>query len=142
MLGLIVLHGMSLVGCFEAPQPICQYSCAQAPHECPPSYECRADQYCHLVGTTGSCPGFPGPEAGTVADAAMIDGPGIDASGVDGPMIDAPMVDAPMIDAPMIDAPMVDAPMIDAPMIDAPMIDAPMIDAPDIDAPDIDATID
>jgi hypothetical protein len=102
---LALIPFLALAGCFSPDEPLCVFSCAQAPHECPSGYECRSDQYCHKVGTSGLCPGF------SQADAS----------------IDAPMPDASMPDAA------IDGPPIDAP-IDAPDIDAPDIDA-DIDAP-------
>lgn len=101
---LAIVPLLALAGCFSPDEPLCVFACAEAPHECPSGYECRADQYCHKIGTSGLCPGF---------------------SNVDG-AIDAPMTDARMPDA-SVDAP-IDA-AIDAPAIDAPDIDAD-IDAP------------
>ncbi|HJZ84722.1 MAG TPA: hypothetical protein VKN99_06095 [Polyangia bacterium] len=114
-LGLAALFA----GCFNPEEPVCEFACAQAPNQCPSGYECRADHYCHRVGTTGPCPNFPGTEA------SLPDAP-IDANLGDGEadgMPDAPPPDA-RADAPPPDAPPPDAPLPDAPETDGNMTDA------------------
>jgi len=100
LLALVPL--LALAGCFDPDEPLCVFSCAEAPHECPSGYECRSDNYCHKAGTSGLCPGF------STVDA-NVDAPMPDAS--HGDAIDAAVPDAPIdaaIDAPAIDAPDVD----------------------------------
>ena len=99
---LAILPLLAFAGCFSPDEPLCVFACAESPHECPSGYECRSDQYCHKVGTSGLCPGFSNADASI--DAPMPDA-SIDAS-VDA-AIDAPIdaaIDAPDIDAD-IDAP-------------------------------------
>jgi len=95
---LAVVPVLALAGCFSPDEPLCVFSCAEAPHECPSGYECRSDSYCHKAGTSGLCPGFATVDAGV--DAPMPDaspGDAIDAAAIDAP-IDA-AIDAPDIDA-------------------------------------------
>ena len=91
MRALLAVLSLLLCGCFSPDTPVCVFSCAQAPHECPSGYECKSDMYCHKASTSGLCPGF-----------ALSDG------GVDAPMTDAPLNDGPMTDAPELDAPEID----------------------------------
>jgi hypothetical protein len=44
--------------CFTADLPTCAYICGPTEPRCPDEYECRADCYCHLKGSTEAC-GFP-----------------------------------------------------------------------------------
>jgi hypothetical protein len=107
-LALAALAGGAIVaGCFSPDKPDCAFACAQGSHSCPDGYECRADFYCHRIGSTGACLGFAdggGPDA--AVDAAPPD------AGVDAPAPDA-HIDAPAPDAPAPDA-AIDAPEIDA----------------------------
>ncbi len=53
---LIALAALALAaGCFNPDKPTCSYVCADVDPKCPDDYECRADGYCHLIGTTDSC---------------------------------------------------------------------------------------
>lgn len=100
---LAILPLLALAGCFSPDEPLCVFSCAEQPKECPSGYECRADNFCHKIGTSGLCPGFSNADASI--DASMPDAPMPDAS-IDG-SIDAPIdaaIDAADIDAD-IDAP-------------------------------------
>jgi hypothetical protein len=45
---------LAMAGCFEPTEPICAYLCGPS-MSCPTHYECRGDNYCHKVGTTGDC---------------------------------------------------------------------------------------
>lgn len=45
-------------GCFNPDQPSCSYACADSDPKCPDDYECRADGYCHLIGTGETACGF------------------------------------------------------------------------------------
>src|SRR5262249_26019912 len=95
---LAILPVLALAGCFSPDEPLCVFACTEAPHECPSGYECRSDNYCHKMGTSGLCPGFANVDASTDAPAdARIDAPPETEGGVDA-AIDAP-IDA-AIDAP------------------------------------------
>jgi hypothetical protein len=48
-------------GCFNPDQPACSYACADSDPRCPYDYECRADGYCHLVGTGDTTCNFTPP---------------------------------------------------------------------------------
>ncbi len=54
---LLALAALTLAsaGCFNVDKPTCSYACAASAPQCPTDYECRADGYCHLVGTTDAC---------------------------------------------------------------------------------------
>jgi hypothetical protein len=52
---LVLGFGFGFGGCFDPDKPSCSYVCAGSAPFCPADYECRADNYCHLVGTTDSC---------------------------------------------------------------------------------------
>lgn len=46
-------------GCFSPDNPMCAFTCGDSVgngRHCPDDYECRADGYCHLLGSTGTCP--------------------------------------------------------------------------------------
>ena len=47
---------VNLLQCFTPELPACAYRCATAEPRCPEEYECRSDEYCHLKGTTDTCP--------------------------------------------------------------------------------------
>ena len=49
---------LALTRCFSPELPTCAYICNTAEPRCPDEYECRADCYCHLKGSTEAC-GFP-----------------------------------------------------------------------------------
>lgn len=49
---------LSLARCFSPELPTCAYICNKTEPRCPDEYECRADCYCHLKGSTEAC-GFP-----------------------------------------------------------------------------------
>ena len=59
-LGLSVVFGVLAVGllgrCFSPDLPACSFRCGPADPMCPDEYECRADGYCHLLGSTAACP--------------------------------------------------------------------------------------
>lgn len=42
-------------GCFNPDKPSCSFVCAGSAPACPEDYECRADNYCHLIGNSDSC---------------------------------------------------------------------------------------
>jgi hypothetical protein len=42
-------------GCFDPDRPVCSYVCSESEPRCPDEYECRSDNYCHLVGSTQAC---------------------------------------------------------------------------------------
>lgn len=46
---------LGLVRCFSPDLPACAYICNTAEPRCPDEYECRADSYCHLRGSTEAC---------------------------------------------------------------------------------------
>lgn len=69
---------LACAGCFSPDKPICSYACADTEPRCPESYECRADGYCHLVGTVSACP---------FSDAAMPQDMSA-AAGSDMPVVD------------------------------------------------------
>jgi hypothetical protein len=50
-----VALSLTTSGCFNVDKPSCSYVCADVEPRCPDSYECRADGYCHLTGTTDVC---------------------------------------------------------------------------------------
>ncbi len=54
-LGLSAM-AVGLSRCFSPELPACAYRCNTAEPSCPDEYECRADRYCHLRGSTESCP--------------------------------------------------------------------------------------
>ena len=56
-------------GCFDPDQPTCSYICSESEPRCPDDYECRADNYCHLVGSTEAC-GFS--DAAVVTDFSAV----------------------------------------------------------------------
>jgi hypothetical protein len=49
---------LALARCFSPQLPTCAYICNKTEPRCPDEYECRADCYCHLKGSTEGC-GFP-----------------------------------------------------------------------------------
>ena len=51
----LVLAAASFSGCFNVDKPTCSYACSDTDPKCPEDYECRADGYCHLTGTTEAC---------------------------------------------------------------------------------------
>jgi hypothetical protein len=57
MLALTLGGGaVSLSHCFSPELPACAYRCNATEPRCPDEYECRDDGYCHLKGSTESCP--------------------------------------------------------------------------------------
>jgi len=59
---LLFVTALALLGgCFSPDKPVCSYSCASTQPACPDDYECRADGYCHLVGTEDQSCGFTAP---------------------------------------------------------------------------------
>jgi hypothetical protein len=57
-LGLLVFAALGVGGCFNYSEPVCSFSCGTgdaAADLCPGNYECRADGYCHKIGTTEAC---------------------------------------------------------------------------------------
>jgi hypothetical protein len=53
---LLVVATLALgAGCFNPDKPTCSYVCSDTGPKCPEDYECRSDNYCHLVGTVGEC---------------------------------------------------------------------------------------
>jgi hypothetical protein len=75
---LFVLASLALAlatgfaGCFNPDQPTCSYICSESEPRCPDSYECRADNYCHLVGSTEAC-GFADASVSTDLSAVTTD---------------------------------------------------------------------
>ena len=66
---LILVCSLALVGgCYQVDEPVCAYACGQGPggnaQRCPGGYECRADDYCHKVGSTAAC---------QYSDASVVD---------------------------------------------------------------------
>lgn len=56
-----------LGGCYQVDEPVCAYACGASSggaSSCPRSYECRADNYCHKVGSTAAC---------EYSDASVVD---------------------------------------------------------------------
>ncbi len=51
----LVLATAGFSGCFNVDKPTCSYACSDTDPKCPEDYECRADGYCHLTGTTAEC---------------------------------------------------------------------------------------
>lgn len=51
----MLLAAASFSGCFNVDKPTCSYVCSDTAPACPDDYECRADGYCHLKGTTEAC---------------------------------------------------------------------------------------
>lgn len=51
----LVGAALGLVRCFNPDLPACAYICNTAEPRCPDEYECRADGYCHLRGSTEAC---------------------------------------------------------------------------------------
>ena len=51
----IALLALACGGCFDVDKPVCSYVCADVDPKCPEDYECRADGYCHKVGSTAAC---------------------------------------------------------------------------------------
>lgn len=48
------LGALSLGGCFKYDEPSCAYKCG-AGTDCPESYQCRSDGYCHRAGSVEAC---------------------------------------------------------------------------------------
>jgi hypothetical protein len=71
----LLLAAAALVGCFEARQPPCAFSCA-ADGVCPAGYSCGTDGVCHHDNDPGACDIPSQIDAG---DAASDDG-GADAA--------------------------------------------------------------
>lgn len=46
---------VAVAGCFHPQKPSCSYVCGDSTPKCPDDYECRADGYCHLIGSTDAC---------------------------------------------------------------------------------------
>ncbi len=59
-LGSMLLSGLLLLSrCFNPQLPACSFICNSSDGggpACPAEYECRSDGYCHLRGSTESCP--------------------------------------------------------------------------------------
>jgi len=56
-LGSLLVGGLVLLSrCFSPTLPACSYICNSTEPRCPDEYECRSDSYCHLRGSTESCP--------------------------------------------------------------------------------------
>jgi hypothetical protein len=56
MRSLLLIATLALAaGCFNPDKPSCSYACNDADPRCPDDYECRADGYCHLIGSTDEC---------------------------------------------------------------------------------------
>jgi len=77
--GALLLGALALLGarCFNPTLPDCSYRCRAAEDgapRCPEEYECRADLYCHLKGSTAACP-----YTMDLMPAADLRGPGVDA---------------------------------------------------------------
>jgi hypothetical protein len=81
LLGAVLCGGLLfLTRCFSPTLPACSYICNSAEPKCPDEYECRADGYCHLRGSTESCPysmdlspAPPRPDLSGPADLASTD---------------------------------------------------------------------
>jgi hypothetical protein len=50
-----IMFVTACAGCFDPDQPTCSYVCSESEPRCPQDYECRADNYCHLVGSVAEC---------------------------------------------------------------------------------------
>lgn len=77
MLCAAVVLALAVRGCYTPDQPVCNYRCdtsADNNGHCPWDYECRADGYCHLKGSTGMCP-FSMPDMSAVPDMSMAPPP-------------------------------------------------------------------
>jgi hypothetical protein len=82
---------LAVAGCFNPDEPDCAFVCGPQ-GKCPESYECRPDNYCHKVGTSGPCVGYTDasvPDIGvpdlSMPDMTMMDDGGTpDLFGADG----------------------------------------------------------
>ncbi|MBI5477930.1 MAG: SUMF1/EgtB/PvdO family nonheme iron enzyme [Deltaproteobacteria bacterium] len=54
---LVVVPAIGGISCVSDRGPLCAFSCDDG--ICPEGFECRADAYCHVVGTEEPCEGFP-----------------------------------------------------------------------------------
>lgn len=60
LLGAASLVALSAIGllfshCFTPTYSDCAFRCASEDPRCPPGYECRSDNYCHLPDSTNIC---------------------------------------------------------------------------------------
>ncbi|HEX4459641.1 MAG TPA: hypothetical protein VIA18_16795 [Polyangia bacterium] len=51
----LLLGSFGFAGCFNPDRPSCSFVCSGSAPACPDQYECRADNYCHLIGNTDVC---------------------------------------------------------------------------------------
>ncbi len=52
---LLPAAGLLLSHCFTPTYSDCAYRCASDEPRCPPGYECRPDNFCHLPDSTNLC---------------------------------------------------------------------------------------
>ncbi len=52
---LLCLLAIPLSHCYTPTYSDCAYRCGTDEPRCPPSYECRSDNYCHLPDSTNIC---------------------------------------------------------------------------------------
>ncbi len=55
VLATIVCGLFGFTGCFNPDKPSCSFVCSGTAPACPDDYECRADNYCHLIGNSDTC---------------------------------------------------------------------------------------
>jgi len=73
---VLALAPLLMASCFSPDEPVCAYACGDN-GVCPDNYECRADNYCHKLGSTGIC---PYPDASVPPDLLNVDLAGLDMS--------------------------------------------------------------
>jgi hypothetical protein len=74
---LLITAALGLGGCFNYSEPVCSFSCGTGDAGadfCPGNYECRADGYCHKIGTTEAC-GFSDAAVSPDLSAVIDQGP-------------------------------------------------------------------
>jgi len=54
LLAVLTVGLFALPACFHVDEPVCAYSCGPS-GDCPHDYECRADNFCHKIGSVAAC---------------------------------------------------------------------------------------